>query len=595
MPLDRISPSITTVRTTPFHVLLIKPTHYADDGYPIRWMRSLIPSNSLASVYGLVADVADRQALGPEVDILITAMDETNAIFDPAREIRRLRRAGGRAVLFLVGVQSNQYPRAMDLAEPFIAAGIPVCVGGFHVSGCLSMLDETPPEIAAAIERGISMFAGEGEAGRIERVLRDAYSGTLKPIYNYLKDQPNLVGEPVPILPRDHIRRCYGNTTSFDLGRGCPFQCSFCTIINVQGRVSRFRDPDDLEKIVRANIAQGIHRFFITDDNLARNRQWEDAFDRLIKLREDEGIKVQLNIQVDTLCHRIPGFVDKACKAGAEQIFFGLESVNAENLIAVKKKQNRIEEYKELFHAWKRYPVVITIGYILGFPGDTPESIRADIDLIKREFPVDLIYFTNLTPLPGSEDHVNALRRGEWMDPDLNKYDLNHRVTHHPVMTDAEWDKAYSDAWEQFYTPEHMVTILRRMFALGSNKKNMTVRYLMAYREFRRQYGMHPLEGGFVPVRRRHERRPGMPREPWGLFHLRYAWDVARVGLNALRTFRFLDREMRRIHRDPARRSYVDAATVRPALAERPRKAAAEIKIPKLKSVPRRDSQVAAE
>lgn len=254
-------------------------------------------------------------------------------------------------MLFLVGVQSNQYPRAMDLAAPFVEAGIPVCLGGFHVSGSLSMLDEIPPEIAEAMQRGISMFAGGGEEGRVEEVLRDVFEGALKPIYNHLKSQPNLVGEPVPILPRDHIRRCYGNTTSFDLGRGCPFQCSFCTIINVQGRVSRFRDPDDLEKIVRANIAQGIHRFFITGDNLARNRRWEDAFDRLIALRETDGIKVQLNIQVDTLCHRIPGFVEKACKAGAEQIFIGLESVNAENLVAVKKKQNRIEEYQELFHA----------------------------------------------------------------------------------------------------------------------------------------------------------------------------------------------------------------------------------------------------
>lgn len=243
----------------------------------------------------------------------------------------------------------------------------------------------------------------------------------------------------------------------------------------------------------------------------------------------------------------------------------------------------------------KKYPVVITIGYILGFPGDTPDSIRADVDLIKRQFPVDLIYFTNLTPLPGSEDHVNALRRGEWMDPDLNKYDLNHRVTHHPVMTDAEWDKAYADAWEQFYSPDHMVTILRRMFALGSNKKNMTVRYLMAYREFRRQYGMHPLEGGFVPVRRRTERRPGMERDPWGLFHLRYAWDVACVASNALRTYRFLNREMRRIHRDPDRRKYSDAATTPPAPVEQTRTPVAEVDIPKLKSIPRRDSQVAAE
>ena len=82
--------------------------------------------------------------------------------------------------------------------------------------------------------------------------------------------------------------------------------------------------------------------------------------------------------------------------------------------------------------AWKKHPVVITAGYIIGFPNDTRESILHDVDVIKRELPIDLIYFTNLTPLPGCEDHQRMSRDGAWMDPDLNKYDLNHRVTHHP-------------------------------------------------------------------------------------------------------------------------------------------------------------------
>ncbi len=72
-------------------------------------------------------------------------------------------------------------------------------------------------------------------------------------------------------------------------GRGCPYQCSFCTIINVQGRKSRFRTADDLERIVRENYAQGIKRFFITDDNFARNTNWEALFDRIIELREKRG------------------------------------------------------------------------------------------------------------------------------------------------------------------------------------------------------------------------------------------------------------------------------------------------------------------
>jgi len=95
--------------------------------------------------------------------------------------------------------------------------------------------------------------------------------------------------------------------TSFDAGRGCPFICSFCTIINVQGRKSRRRSVGDIEKIIRNNSDQGIRDFFITDDNFARNRDWEPIFDRLIDMREREGIDVRLTLQVDTMCHRIKG------------------------------------------------------------------------------------------------------------------------------------------------------------------------------------------------------------------------------------------------------------------------------------------------
>ena len=129
--------------------------------------------------------------------------------------------------------------------------------------------------------------------------------------------------------------RTSGTYSSIDLGRGCPYQCSFCTIINVQGRKSRFRTPDDLEKIIRANYAQGIDRFFITDDNFARNTDWEILLDRVIKLREDEGIRVGFTIQVDTLCHKISELHrEGAERAGVKRVFIGLENINPENLIA---------------------------------------------------------------------------------------------------------------------------------------------------------------------------------------------------------------------------------------------------------------------
>src|SRR5476651_1103862 len=95
-----------------FHFVMIKPTHYDDDGYPIQWLRSAIPSNTLACLNALAEDAKRREVLGAGVDIRLHTFDETNRRVKPNQIIDMIRRAGGRALIGLVGVQSNQFPRA---------------------------------------------------------------------------------------------------------------------------------------------------------------------------------------------------------------------------------------------------------------------------------------------------------------------------------------------------------------------------------------------------------------------------------------------------------------------------------------------------
>ncbi len=509
-----------------FHFVMIKPTHYDDDGYPIQWFKSAIPSNTLACLNGLAVDAQRRNVLGPGVEIRLHTYDETNRRVRPDRIIRDIRKAGGKALIGLVGVQSNQFPRAVDLARLFLAAGLPVCIGGFHISGCIAMLPEMPQDMREAQALGISFFAGEAEERRFDEVLRDAWNGTLKPIYNYMDKLPSLQGEPPPFLPRQHVRRTSGSLSSVDLGRGCPYQCSFCTIINVQGRKSRFRSPDDLERIVRENYAQGIKRFFITDDNFARNRDWEILFDRLIHLRNNGFPKIGFTIQVDTLCHKIPNFIEKAAQAGVRRVFIGLENINPDNLIAAKKRQNKITEYREMLQKWRDHGAITYAGYILGFPGDSKESILRDIEIIKRELPLDILEFFFLTPLPGSEDHKVLWQKGVWMDPDMNKYDLNHRVSHHPKMSDAEWEDAYRAAWLAYYTPEHVRTIMRRSAACRRGRPDTTLSTILWFYLMILFEGVHPLEGGALRRKFRRDRRHGLPRENPLLFYPRYAGET---------------------------------------------------------------------
>jgi radical SAM superfamily enzyme YgiQ (UPF0313 family) len=507
-----------------FQLVLIKPSHYDDDGYVIRWWRAMTPSNSLAAVYGIAADCSERRVLGADIGIDIEVIDETNTRIDVPALLSLFRRHGDFGCVALVGVQSNQYPRALDIARPFRSAGIAVAIGGFHVSGCLSMLDGRAVDLDACRELGVIIFAGEAE-GRLESVIADVASGRAVPIYNYMKDLPGMEGMPVPFLPKRYIERTLGSSASFDAGRGCPYQCSFCTIINVQGRKSRYRSADDVEHLVRLNWAQGIRKFFITDDNFARNKEWESTFDRLIEIRERDGISLGLMIQVDTLCHKIPNFMEKAKRAGVSKVFIGLENINPDNLAAAKKRQNKITEYRKMLLAWKKQGILTIAGYILGFPADTPETIRRDIAIIKDELPIDLLEFFCLTPLPGSEDHQTLWKNSIAMDPDLNRYDVEHVCTAHSKMSQKEWQDIYHEAWRLYYTPEHMKTLLRRAAATGIPIGNLA-KYLLTFSTTDRLEKVHPLQGGIFRLKHPSERRPGLSRESLWLFWPRFAWEI---------------------------------------------------------------------
>jgi radical SAM superfamily enzyme YgiQ (UPF0313 family) len=551
--------SRTSAPSKRFQLFLIKPSHYDDDGYVVQWLRSTMPSNSLAAVYSLANGAAEQMLLGPDLPIDVYAMDETNDRVRTRDIVRRIEQNGGLGLVGIIGVQSNEFPRAIDIARPLREAGAQVLIGGFHVSGCLAMLKDIPPEIKAAQELGISIYAGEAEEG-FDEMLIDAARGELRPLYDHMKHLPDIgeVASP-PFLPRDFIKRTIGNVTSFDAGRGCPFQCSFCTIINVQGRKSRYRTPDSVEQILRMNWDQGIKRFFITDDNFARNKEWEAIYDRIIKLREEDGMDVRFMIQVDTLCHKIPNFIDKSRRAGVTRVFIGLENINPANLIAAKKRQNKITEYRTMLLEWKRVGIITYAGYILGFPSDTPDSIRHDLEIIKRELPLDMLEFFVLTPLPGSEDHKVLWEKGVWMDPDMNKYDVEHVVTAHPKMTQQEWEGAYRSAWGIYYTDEHLETIVHRAYASGINIRSL-MPVLFWFSSAIAIEDMHPLQWGIFRLKYRRDRRSGLPIEPALVFYAKYVADVARKAFVIAKRWRQLKAIVRKIEADPNAKLYMDEA-----------------------------------
>jgi hypothetical protein len=204
-------------------------------------------------------------------------------------------------------------------------------------------------------------------------------------------------------------------------------------------------------------------------------------------------------------------------------------------------------------------------GYILGFPKDTAETIRRDIEIIKRELPIDILEFFVLTPLPGSEDHKVLHEKGVPMDPDMNWYDTYHSVTDHPLMSREELQRVYWAAWEWYYTPEHMETVMRRAAACRvSPGKTM---FTMLWFYFSAKYArVHPLEGGYFRLRYRTQRRPTMKPESPFVFYPRYLGEIVSNHFWMAYWLVRMGSVRRQIKRaGPKAREYTDLALTPPA------------------------------
>ena len=515
-----------------FHVVLIKPSKYDEDGYVISWFRGVLVSNSMAMMNALTEQAEHDKVLGPDVEIITHFYDETVRRIPVKRLVREVQSGVDRAVVCMVGVQTNQFTRAVDLGKEFIACGLNVMVGGFHVSGSIQMLPRVPDEIQEGIDAGITMVAGEVE-NRWSELLKDAYSNSLKPLYNFLNDQPSLEGAVVPFTSKENLSfNGDSRQTSFDAGRGCPFKCSFCTIINVQGNAMRGRTPDDIEALIKRNQAQDMRGFFITDDNFARHPRWEEIVDRIISLKKKK--RVTLMIQTDTMSYRIPRFVEKLARAGCRRIFIGMESVNPDNLKACGKPQNRIHEYRTMLQAWRDASVVTHAGYIIGFPGDTYDSIMRDVERLKQELPIEFVVFFMMTPLPGSQDHLDNYLKGVPMAKEMNDYDTTRPCAEHPRMSRDELMRAYRDAWKSFYSREHVETILKRR---KDRRQKNVARDMIWFRSAVFVEGLHPFLFGIFRIKGRKRRSPKFPTESIPVYYCRRTWDIASWTIRMLIIF----------------------------------------------------------
>jgi hypothetical protein len=209
--------------------------------------------------------------------------------------------------------------------------------------------------------------------------------------------------------------------------------------------------------------------------------------------------------------------------------------------------------------AWKAQGIMTLAGYILGFPSDTPETIRRDIQIIQHELPLDVIEFFVLTPLPGSEDHQTLWRKGVPMDADLNTYDVEHVCTAHDKMSRQEWESIYLEAWSLYYSPEHVKTLLRRAVATGVPLASL-VKVLVSFATTVPLENVHPLQSGLLRLKHPSERRPGLkPVHPL-VFWPHFVWETVAKHVALAGVILRMSAAAFFIKRDPASKSYMDQA-----------------------------------
>jgi hypothetical protein len=214
--------------------------------------------------------------------------------------------------------------------------------------------------------------------------------------------------------------------------------------------------------------------------------------------------------------------------------------------------------------AWKASGIMTFAGYILGFPNDTPDSISRDIKVIQQELPIDALEFFVLTPLPGSEDHKVLAAKGVDMDRDFNAFTLENVVTDHANMSRHVWQRSYYEAWLQFYSEDHLATILRRAHASGIDLRRLAV-VLLWFSAAVPVEGLHPLQAGILRLKSRNERRPGLSREPWLPFYARQGAETAHNAMAFVKRWHRLAALCRRIAREDPGRS-IGTSRWRPCL-----------------------------
>lgn len=334
------------------------------------------------------------------------------------------------AITFLI----SNAPHAYEIADRFRKRGTPVIMGGFHAS----LLPEE------ALEHADAVVVGEAEYVFPE-IIKDLKQGSLKRIYKSTKLH-SLKGLPMPRY--DLIEKDFFINHPVQATRGCPFRCSFCSVISLYPNI-RLRPVDEVIRDITCFEGRNyIQNKMITfmDNNLVANKKYaKELFRKMIPLKKWWVSQLSIDIVNDKELMQL------AAESGCISVFIGIETFSQKNLKHVGKHQNKVSDYKNAIKTLHKYGIYVQGSLVIGFDEDTIESIRKIPDIV-QEIGIDYPWLHILTPLYGTKLFDQLNRENRIFTKDWSRYNFLNAVFHPKNMSVDELHSTYLEVWKEMHS-----------------------------------------------------------------------------------------------------------------------------------------------
>jgi len=461
-------------------VVIIKPSKYDVDGYVERFRWGFMPNSTVPHMRSLTPAACD------DVTIETHSVDEyVHTDLDYLSLLER--RDGVNTLVALAGVQSHQFHRALDLAAYAVKFGCHTVIGGPHPMTC---------DTSECWADGVSFALAEGELiwGTI---IRDAIDGQLRPIYGLGGRWQHELTSPVIAPPAEaDLRRYVVPMLGLYPARGCPFSCTFCSVIKIAGRRIRSQSVATTIDSLKAATAAGVRVVMFTSDNFNKYPDAEELLNTIIA----EKINIRIMAQCDAQVNRQEDLVALMARAGCHHMFVGMESFNKETLKAVHKNQNKPEMYQRIADLCRENGIDAHFSNIIGFPNDTRETIAEHLDTLIDIGPTWASFYI-LCPIPGTEQYEDFQKEGLITERNLDRFDTTALTWDHPNLMGPQMRAELFGCYKRFYSARHVTRIARGIKPGSRLSGSLGLIAGAAFQRLCAAQGTHPMSGGIKRVR----------------------------------------------------------------------------------------------